>query len=234
MKALSRGCLPTATVTLWRSRPLSVQFARMATQAPGVAKTNWRLILAKSVGVGAGIMLTLALLVGVGVWYTSRPLKASDWVVVTSDFRQYLSDAIFSDLGVPDFKTTGRVKFIPPPGDSSDYQIGYVLELDMKPLDMSKVPEKYKHPEVHENYTIGGLSGKNNDQATYKIKFSFTLKDKDGFVLQTIDGKEHYVESGGKQTIQDLTEGRITPAIYRRVATVTVHSLVETCSTCTK
>jgi hypothetical protein len=63
---------------------------------------RWQLILLKAAGFGAGAVLMLAVLAVVGYWYSQRPKQPTEWQQVAFDKTAYLTEAIFSDLGVPE------------------------------------------------------------------------------------------------------------------------------------
>jgi hypothetical protein len=62
----------------------------------------------------------------------------------------YQESVIFSDLPVPDIRSlTGKAKFMEAIGPGETTQIGYIVVVDMDPLDVAKVPRRYKQ-EKHE------------------------------------------------------------------------------------
>ena len=57
----------------------------------------------------------------------------------------YDTSVMFSDLPVPDIRSvTGKAKFMEPVGPGETTEVGYIIVVDMDPLDMSKVPWRCK------------------------------------------------------------------------------------------
>jgi hypothetical protein len=121
----------------------------------------------------------------------------------------------------------------PHSGGGDERQLGYVVEVAMKPLDLSKVPDKYKHErksvENGQEVTTMPL-----ESATYKAKLTFILKDGDGFTVATLESKEHFIASGQTTPLQDMTASTIVPEVLRRTKHVTAEILIETCESCYK
>lgn len=190
-------------------------------------------IFIKAAGFGTGVILACSLIVWAFFWYQDLPKQSTSWQTITFDGTSYRSEAIFSDLGVPDLKATGRVKFVPVSEHGNTYQLGYQIQIDMKPLDMSKVPTKYKQErKAVENgfaYTIDPI-----ESATYQAQFEFTLADRDGFTIATIFGNKDYVRSGQKEMHQNLVTESVSPEMLRRTKKISGHVTILTCETCFK
>jgi len=79
----------------------------------------------RAAGAGTGAVITAALILALGIWYAQRPLRSTNWQPVSFNSPSYLSEAIFSDLGVPNLRASGRVKFFAPPASVHEYRLGY-------------------------------------------------------------------------------------------------------------
>lgn len=98
----------------------------------------------------------------------------------------YNTSVVFSDLPMANVKSvSGKAKFVDDIGPGQTTELGYIINVDMDTLDMSKVPQRYKEEKkaVIEGFetTTSAIS-----QAYYDIQFDFDLKDEDGFVLKTL------------------------------------------------
>ena len=70
-----------------------------------------------------------------------RPLATRGEAFGTS----YSTDAVFSDLPMPEIKSVfGNVKFIDSAEPGQSTELGYIINVDMAPLDLAKTPQRYK------------------------------------------------------------------------------------------
>jgi hypothetical protein len=126
---------------------------------------------------------------------------------------------------------SGRAKFLEHTAASdSRCALGYVVEIWADPLDLSKVPEKYKKEKVIPSKS-GPITVLPIEQATYEVIFYFCLRDRDGFELVTIASPVHNVESGRKTEIQAQTEHAIPYHIASKVASVGILMHIKKCVT---
>jgi hypothetical protein len=89
----------------------------------------------------------------------------------------------------------------------------------VKPTDLTKVPDKYKHNRpVKGNPTIQQMALVN---AVYQVDFTFTLLDKDGFRLQEIKTKPVNIEAGRNNRIQSESDDFVDLGIIAKVANIT-------------
>ena len=103
----------------------------------------------------------------------------------------------------------------------------------MDRLDLVKVPERYKEEEKRtvmngQKVTIGP-----SDQASYEIEFGFELKDRDGFILQTLHAKGlSPLISGEKNTFQAKMEDPIAYDTAIKVQQIVVRPTIVECYSC--
>jgi hypothetical protein len=144
----------------------------------------------------------------------------------------YSTEAILkSDIPLPDIKHFGgKTKFVPHLG-AKTYRLGYVIDLSLASLDLTKVPAKYlkDKPVAIDGVSITQLGIR---QVSYEIRLNFTLRDKDGFTLLEIQSDPHTIESGKKNEFQSLARTPVPSEVAARVASIFVHLGVEKCITC--
>ena len=123
----------------------------------------------------------------------------------------YSTDAVFSDLPMPEVKSvSGKAKFLESVGPGQSTELGYIINVDMAPLDLARTPQRYKEQKKE---MINGIETTTVPitQAYYAIEFHFDLKDSDGFVLQTLHAKDlPSVRSGTESTFQAKIEQPIS------------------------
>jgi hypothetical protein len=123
------------------------------------------------------------------------------------------------DIGPADVEDIqGKGKFVFLASDNKAH-FGYVMHVKVKPTDLSKVPDKYKHnrpvkalPNIQQMALVN---------AVYEVDFTFTLLDKDGFELQEIKTKPVNIEAGKNNRIQAESDDVADPGTIAKVATVT-------------
>jgi hypothetical protein len=97
----------------------------------------------------------------------------------------YQDNVIFTDLPPPRIRNvTGKAKFLESIHPDQSTQLGYIVNIDMDALDMTKVPQRYKEP--GKDLTVNGYTMKAApiDSVYYAVQFDFELEDKDGFTLK--------------------------------------------------
>jgi hypothetical protein len=146
---------------------------------------------------------------------------------------KYDPSVIFSDLPVPDIRSvTGKAKFMEPVGPGETTEVGYIIVVDMDPLDMSKVPRRYKE-ETQEKINGVEVTKLAIDRADYEISFDFDLKDKDGFTLKTLHAKSTTeLESGTRNVFQAEVDEPIDFAMAIKVHDIWLHPSLDKCFTC--
>ena len=137
---------------------------------------------------------------------------------------------------IPKIKESGKIKFIPSNLDSELFVTGYVLNLDIEPLDVSRIPEIYQKPwkimvmgNEYEEKPIKNLS--------MTIKILLQLKDKDGFLITKLEEQSIKAISGqdGKNNnnnFQGKLSVGITKEMIQRVKSVEGQLVIEECGTC--
>ena len=140
------------------------------------------------------------------------------------------SGALFSvDIPLPDVsKPHGKAKFLErsAPG-KEDIELGYIINVSVNNLDVSKIPEKYRKPRQGEgDWVIEPI-----EQVVYVAHFDFSLKDADGFVLMSASSEPVYLYSG-KHVFQGTTRQAIPVAVAKRTKSILTNMTVEKCETC--
>lgn len=100
----------------------------------------------------------------------------------------------------------GRAKFVlHDPAKPEVQSLGYIVKLDIAPLDKSRLPQKYSRDE---QITVGKqtLTALPLDEASYGISLQFSLLDRDGFEVLSLVSPIHTVFSGRSNPIQGKTE----------------------------
>lgn len=177
----------------------------------------------------AGIALAMA-------YIASSSRVPPDWIELSKPHDgkgiTYSTEAIFkSDIPLPDVKQfSGKAKFVPTPSAGA-YGLGYVIDVSIPSLDLTKVPEKYikDKPVVIDGVSTTRLGIK---QVHYEIRLNFTLRDKDGFTLLEVQSDPHTIESGRSNQLQSLAKPQVPSEVASRVASIVVQLGVEKCVTC--
>jgi hypothetical protein len=166
----------------------------------------------------------------------SRDVDTSWWPVITKGKNfgvTYNSSVVLTDLPMPEIKSvSGRAKFVDSVGPGQSTELGYIIDVEMGPLDLSKVPQRYKEEkkEMIKGYEITNLPV---EQAYYVVEFDFDLKDKDGFVLQTVHARDvPSLVSGVKNTFQAKIEDAIPYATAIKVQEISIRPSIVKCQTC--
>jgi hypothetical protein len=161
-------------------------------------------------------------------WYEINriPLKGNDSGLT------YTTQALFdADIPLPDITSAkAKVKFLPMPGEIN-YQLGYVITVDIAKLDPEKVPGKYKEKKTEKSksgeWTLDPLK-----EVVYELNVSFELQDQDGFRLIEVKGPKHNVFSGQSNVLQEVVETPISVDISKRTKVIVPKVNVEKCVSC--
>lgn len=188
-----------------------------------------RLLIGCIASFSAGIALSMAYIA-----FFSH--VTTDWIELSkpSDGKgiAYSTEAIFkSDIPLPDVKQfSGKAKFIST-SNSEAYELGYIVDIDIPSIDLTKVPEKYlkDRPEVIDGVSTTRLGIK---QVTYEIQLKFTLRDKDGFTLTEVQSPLCTIESGRNNELQNVAKHQFPSDVATRVKSILVQLQVEKCVTC--
>lgn len=137
---------------------------------------------------------------------------------------------------IPPIKEGGKIKFIPSGYDSELLVTGYVIDLDIAPLDVAKIPQEYTKPWK----TI--LMGREFEEEpikklSMKVKVLLELKDKDGFLISKLDDINIETFSGeGSQNYKNTYQGKlmvgITKDMVKQVKSVEGQIVIDECTTC--
>lgn len=146
------------------------------------------------------------------------------------------SDATITESDIPALDVTalsGKAKFLSDlSASSASAPLGYVVTISTKPLDTSKLPDKYKKRKIIPT-KAGPLTALPLEQATYEIHFVFRLLDRDGFQLLSVDSPKHNVESGKTNQIQAQTGSAIPTYTAAHTAKIALHMAVDKCLSAT-
>jgi len=179
-----------------------------------------------------------------GYWFRGHQgTKLEDrWIVVTEpesdrdySFVSFSADALFeSDIPLPDITSlVVRAKFLSKAGSekSKPYAIGYVSEVSVADLDISKIPEEYKQSKT-EQHRSGPLTYLPLEQVVYEVRFTFALLDKDGFKITQVEGPREFLESGKNNVFQDASVETVSLDEARKTSKVKPHLTVLRCVSC--
>jgi hypothetical protein len=135
-------------------------------------------------------------------------------------------DVMKEDIPMPDVgKPQGRVKFLQ---RDKGIQIGYVLQLPIKPNPVSALPQKYRQETKLDN----GLTVGPPDQVSYQGRFIFDLQDSDGFTLAKIVGPLEWFAAASDNPEQGTTDGTAPLSIVQRTKKIAVSFSAEKCNIC--
>jgi len=157
------------------------------------------------------------------------------WIPVKTQNVGYKTEALFVDIPPPEIKYSGNIKFLQDLDKLRFYKVGYLIEVNMGPIDISKVPKKYLQEKKE---TINGISTNVPpiDSSTYKAEIGFSLRDKDGFELQKIKSNIFYITSGsdGKNRITKIQEtvGSLKYELVENTKYIDANLLILECVTC--
>ena len=167
------------------------------------------------------------------------PRVKSDWFEMTraaalKGITYSLEAFAKADIPLPEInEVSGTGKFVTNgSGRSSSIHFGYKTSVKIAPLDVSKIPAKYrkeKSVDIGRGKTITQLPV---DQVSYEAKFDFVLKDKDGFTLLELPSAVHTIESGKVNTFQALAPDAVPIGIASRVTQVVLDMTIMKCVTC--
>lgn len=90
-----------------------------------------------------------------------------------------------------------------------EYSIGYVIDIEAQPLDQEHLAAKYKEKRVIP--TEGGpLTVLPKTQVAYKVRFTISLLDSDGFTIVSMESPEQSIFSGTTTRLQDQTTQKVS------------------------
>lgn len=169
----------------------------------------------------------------------SSPQFPSDWFDLTPPQGKagitYSTKAFAeSDISLPNVRAMkGSAKFVE---DGSDHptsvRLGYKLTVEIAPLDLTKVPDKYKKEKLIDLGRGRKITQLPIDQVTYEAIFEFTLKDKDGFTLLELKSDPQSVQSGITNFFQSFAPGNISAGVASRTFKIFLSMNVTRCFTC--
>jgi len=169
-----------------------------------------------------GIVL-LVLLAGTAIgWNIGSSAKVSmgfDWRELSVDpngtgYSRTLDALLEARFALPEInKPYGKAKFLIPIGDREDkVDLGYVVSVGVEKLDLEKVPEKYKI-----------------EEATFTVRFTFSLRDEDGFELTKFDSPNHSLRSGKVNRFKGKVNQSASGSVVDRTKDVVLHMIIEGC-----
>jgi hypothetical protein len=161
------------------------------------------------------------------------PFSSSDrWINIEFEKDSFKTNALLNDLYFPDYKKNGKIKFLE---DGKGLNIGYLIDVNVESLDISKIPKKYLIPK---ELVINGqkITQLPTSSVTFDISITFTLLDKDGFEVDSVKTQNISIQSGSngkplKQILQGKV-GNVTKEKVKKVAKVKSQITFEKCVTC--
>jgi hypothetical protein len=156
-------------------------------------------------------------------WIDIGPERARDTggkgtlnTAISLSAEEFIGDDDIGPADVEDIKGKGKFVFV---ASDEKAHFGYLMHIKVKPTDLTKVPDKYKHNRP--------VKGEPNIQqmalvnAVYQVDFTFTLLDKDGFKLQEIKTKPVNIEAGKNNRVQAESDEVVDHGTIAKVATIT-------------
>ncbi len=161
------------------------------------------------------------------------PFSISDrWINIEFEKDSFKTDALMNDLYFPDYKKNGKIKFLE---DGKGLNIGYLIDVNVESLDITKIPKKYLTPK---ELVINGqkITQLPTSSVTFDISITFILLDKDGFEVDSVKTQKISIQSGSngkplKQILQGKV-GNVTKEKVKKVAKVKSQITFEKCVTC--
>lgn len=160
-------------------------------------------------------------------WFELMPPSNSDEKLIS-----YSSDLLFrSDIKLPNVTSlTGRAKFVKNTvNNKPEIKLGYTIDADIAPLDVSALPEKYQQkPQDKNAQSVKPLL----DKVHYDVIFYFILKDRDGFPLMKVTSNKETVSSGTHNHFQLFANNYISQDIAANTDRITMRMEVIRCLSC--
>jgi len=192
-----------------------------------------------------GAVVTVSLLVGGAGGYLLRVYQDSvvpeKWhetaqmpLVGPNSGLSYSTEAMFdSDIPLPAIaNVSAKAKFRPSSDGANKVTLGYVVVVTVENLKAENIPDGYKVPKTERVGKAGELTLLPPKEVVYEMHLSFTLKDKDGFDLAVVNGKQHSLLSGQSNVLQDLIDDALPQEVAQRTTAIVPHLSVDKCVTC--
>jgi hypothetical protein len=123
---------------------------------------------------------------------------------------EVVEQAISKNAPIPEVESvSGKVKFLTSGARGNDYQVplGYEAEI--------KLASTKEQQAVIEQRRKMGLTNRGElirFPKTVDVRLDFVLKDKDGFVLQEVQGERHYLLPGEAKVVKGITTNAVGAA----------------------
>jgi hypothetical protein len=182
-------------------------------------------------------MLLAAVAAAVGTyWFQARTINMSStaWHDLTRAPADHLVGFTGEALGGGDIPLPritglkGRWKFLERDGT----HFGYLITVSVDKLDKTKIPEKYKKTTT-EDTKAGDFIIQPIEEVVYTGHFVFTFKDKDGFILLTLNSQPHDIISGRQNQYQAVIAQPLSQEISKLTHEAIFSINVDKCETCT-
>lgn len=158
-----------------------------------------------------------------------------NWFSLDTSSPSYLSlstAALLSDIALPKVTSlTGKAEFLSTSDGGNGNRLGYIVRVVVPPLDLAAVPKKYLQDKTLniDGHAITQLGIK---QVYYEAHLEFTLKDKDGFVIQKLTSPTETISSGKTNTLQNTVSTTTPPNMVARTKSIAMVLVLEKCITC--
>ena len=161
------------------------------------------------------------------------PFSSSDkWMNIEFEQDSFTTNALMNDLYFPNYNKNGKIKFLE---DGKSFNIGYLIDVNVESLDITKIPKKYL---ISKELIINGkkITELPTSLVTFEISIVFVLLDKDGFEIDSVKTQKIWIQSGrdgkpNKQILQGKV-GNLTKEKVKKVAKVKSQITFEKCVTC--
>lgn len=147
------------------------------------------------------------------------------------------TEVVVADIPEPDVrKIAGQFKFVDSidQGAGHTVRFGYKIEVDVAPLDLSKVPKRFleeKRIDLGGGKSITQLPLTQSTEAD-QVRFEFLLKDRDGFTLMKLSGEPETMWTGKSNVFQRLLTEPVPENLAHRTIAVVESMTIEKCFSC--
>ncbi len=157
------------------------------------------------------------------------------WIPIKFNEQRFSIEMLSADIEIPAIRKEGKAKFLK---SDSAFELGYLINFDFDPLDVSKLPKKYLH---EKKITVDGKTWTLLPTTAVSVlaEMTFYLKDRDGFTVDKLTSKPFSILSGSnsqieKHTLQDTLGRSIGAETVRRTEVIEVDLIILKCQTCSR
>ena len=141
----------------------------------------------------------------------------------------YSPELFRQPIDLPQIKNlNGKAKFIE---RNDSILLGYKVIFDVEKLDKKKLPEKFL---TTKTYKINGqtITSPPIEEATFGANVYITFLDKDGFKIARVTSPIEYLETGRKNSLQNIISLSINKETIEKIKKMNAYVAVESCESC--